>query len=174
MNSKTTTTSATFTKKQQKFLSTFTSPIKYFLFLLTQVPMGLVCGMKVREVTLTACTTYLPFRWINKNPFASIYFAVQSMAAELSTAALGVLALYEAEESIAFILVDMKAEFHKKAVKGITFTCEMGEEIRETVKKASLSTEAQTITAKTVGKMADGTIVSEFYFTWSFKKRSKS
>jgi hypothetical protein len=31
---------------------------------------------------------YLKHRWINQNPFNSMYFAVQAMAAELATGAL--------------------------------------------------------------------------------------
>ncbi|MCZ6693800.1 MAG: hypothetical protein O6939_07840, partial [Bacteroidetes bacterium] len=41
-------------------------------------------------VTLTGnqCQTTIPYKFLNKNPFQSTYFAVQSMAAEASTAAL--------------------------------------------------------------------------------------
>jgi len=42
----------------------------------------------------------------------------------------------------------------------------------DAVEKAISTGEAQVATFKTIGRMADGTIVSEFEFSWSFKQRS--
>lgn len=158
--------------KQEKLRRQVTNPWKFGLFLLTQLPMGLIAGMRLRHIDAEKCVTSVPFKWLTKNPFKSMYFAVQSMAAELSTATACLLAVQGHKPSIAFIIVDLKATFGKKATGRVYFTCEDGMKAFNAVDKALETGEAQKATFKTVGKMADGTIVSEFEFTWSFKQRS--
>lgn len=144
---------------------------KFGLFMLAKLPMGLIAGMRLREITADKCVTSVPFKYLNKNPFQSIYFAVQSMAAELSTATPCLLAVAGHSPSVAFIIVDLKATFHKKATGRVFFTCNDGKKAFEAVDRAITSGEAQQVTFHTIGQMADGTVVSEFDFTWSFKQR---
>ncbi len=159
--------------EQEKFKLRISNSAKFKLFLLTQLPMGLIAGMKLRTIEPDKCVTSVPFKWLNKNPFKSVYFAVQAMAAELSTATPCLLAVRGYKPSVAFIIVDMKAHFFKKATDSVTFTCMEGSKAFDAVEKAITTSEAQIVTFKTVGKMDDGTVVSEFEFTWSFKQRSK-
>jgi hypothetical protein len=93
------------------------------------------------------------------------------MAAELSTASTCLLAVSGQTPSIAFIIVSCKAEFHKKAVDRVFFTCEDAGQAFDAVERCKKSGEAETATFHTVGKMKDGTIVANFEFTWSFKQR---
>ncbi|MEP1033265.1 thioesterase [Ekhidna sp.] len=157
--------------KQQKLASQVTSGFKFPFYLMKSLPMGWIAGLRVRELTPERCTTSVPFKNLNKNPFKSIYFAVQSMAAELSTASPCLLAITGKKPSVAFIIVDLKANFTKKASDRVYFTCEDGAKAFEAVDQCISSGEATESTFKTVGKMKDGTIVSEFEFTWSFKQR---
>ena len=125
----------------------------------------------MRELNEEKCTTSVPFKFLNKNPFKSIYFAVQSMAAELSTATPCMLAITGKKPSVAFIIVDLKATFSKKATGRVYFTCEDGSKAFAAVEKCIETGDSAEVTLKTVGKMKDGTVVSEFEFTWSFKQR---
>ena len=93
------------------------------------------------------------------------------MAAELSTAASCMVAIQGHQPSIALIIVDMKAKFRKKATGKVFFTCVHQGQTYDTVAQAVASKKAQTLSLKTIGKMSDGTLVSEFTFTWSFKQR---
>ncbi len=160
-------------EKQQQLKQQVTSSFKFGLYMLFNLPMGLLAGLRIMELTPTKCITTVPFKHINKNPFKSTYFAVQSMAAELSTASPCLLAVTGHKPSVAFIIVDMKASFHKKATDKVFFNCEDGLHAFDAVTKTLKTGEAQTATFKTIGKMKDGTIVSEFEFTWSFKQRSR-
>ena len=145
---------------------------KFQLYLLKNLPMGFLAGLRIEHVTENACTTSVPFKWLNKNPFQSMYFAVQSMAAELSTATTCLIATLGQKPSIAFIIVDCKAQFFKKATQKVYFTCEDADQAFEAVEMCKKSDEAVTKTFKTTGKQKDGTVVAEFEFTWSFKRRS--
>lgn len=133
--------------------------------------MGWIAGLRVRELDKGKCTTSVPFKFLTKNPFKSTYFAVQSMAAELSTATPCLLAITGQKPSVAFIIVDLKATFTKKATGRVYFTCEDGARAFKAVEKCIQTGESEEATFKTVGKMKDGTVVSEFEFTWSFKQR---
>lgn len=157
-------------EKQQKMVRQVTSnKFKWYLF--SQLPMGWIAGLRVRSLSAEKCVTSVPYKWLTKNPFRSMYFAVQSMAAELSTASTCLLAVTGQKPSIAFIIVDMKASFYKKATSRVYFTCENAAQAFDAVVKCKENGEAQTATFKTIGKMEDGTVVSEFEFTWSFKQR---
>ena len=101
-----------------------------------------------------------------------MYFAVQSMGAELSTASPCLLAISGAQPSIAIILVNIKGQFYKKAVSKVYFECTEGFKSFEAVEKCKATGEPELVTMSTIGKMADGTVVSEFELTWSLKQRS--
>ena len=145
---------------------------KFRLYLLSQLPMGWLAGLRVQEIGPDQCVTSVPFFWWNKNPFNSMYFAVQSMAAELSTAANCVLAVAGQKPSVAVIIVGCKANFLKKATSKVYFTCRDGHKAYHAVAQCLASGEAEEVTLNTVGTMSDGTAVAEFEFTWSFKARS--
>ncbi|NLR91893.1 MULTISPECIES: DUF4442 domain-containing protein [Flammeovirga] len=161
------------TPKQEKFAQKMLNPLKFKLFTMTQVPLGFIAGMKLKTLEASKCSTTLPYKFLNKNPFKSTYFAAQSMAAELSTAALGMLHLSEHMKTIAFIIVDMEAKFVKKATAKVTFTCIEGDKVKKAIEDAYATGESVEVKMLTEGKMPDGTVVSRFYFTWSFKKRSR-
>jgi acyl-coenzyme A thioesterase PaaI-like protein len=140
--------------------------------MLTHLPMGLLAGLRIRTLNEQQTVVSVPFKYLNKNPFRSIYFAVQSMAAEMSTATACLLAVEGHTPTVAFIIVDLKANFTKKATGRVFFTCHENAKAFAAVASCIQTGEATQATFKTVGKMADGTVVSEFEFTWSFKQRT--
>lgn len=159
-------------KEQIKYRDDLLSPLTQKLFYLKSLPMGLISGIRITHLDEEKAISEVPYRWRNKNPFKSMYFAVQSMAAELSTAAPVFMALKGIDENIAFIVVGLKAEFVKKAQSKVTFSCLDYEEIYTAISKLNQHDDTATITAKSIGKDANGDEVAIFYFTWSFKIRS--
>ena len=142
------------------------------IFMGTKLPLGLFAGLRVDNLDGYSCSVSLPYGWRSQNPFRSIYFAAQAMAAELSTGALAMLACQSSNSSIAMLITHMEADFIKKANKRTTFICSQGAELFDTVYQAANSSEAHELTVESNGTMPDGTVVSTFRFTWSFKKRS--
>ena len=140
-------------------------------FFLVNVPMLLLAGVKVTHLNQDSATTTVPYRRLNRNPFKSMYFAVQSMAAELSTAMLCIPALRASPVPVASLILNVQADFVKKATAATTFTCEDGEAATAAVEQAIQTGEAVTFKASTEGTMPDGTVVSRFVFTWSFRAR---
>lgn len=158
--------------QQKKLASKLTNPFLLMFYMFFKLPMGFLAGLRVREMSKERTVVSVPFKRRNKNPFKSIYFAVQSMAAEMSTASGCMLAIQAQSPSVAFIIVDLKASFSKKATSQTYFTCEQNHKAFEAVAKCIESGEATQATFETVGKMKDGTEVARFEFTWSFKQRS--
>ncbi|MFY0686832.1 MAG: DUF4442 domain-containing protein [Cyclobacteriaceae bacterium] len=156
---------------QEKVRKQVRNPWKFGLFLFLKVPMGFIAGMRIVDLSASKCVTSVPFKFLTKNPFKSMYFAVQAMAAELSTAATCMLAVQGQKPSIAYIIVDCKAQFKKKATAKVFFTCDDVEQAFIAVEKCKTDDNPQLVTFTTIGKMADGTEVAEFKFTWSFKRR---
>jgi Domain of unknown function (DUF4442) len=152
----------------------FANPFLVRLFFLRTLPLALFAGVRLRALDARACTTSVPYGWRSTNPFRSTYFAALAMAAELSTGALGMLAVQQAPEPVALLIVDMTASFEKKATALATFTCEDGERAFAAVASALATGEPATADMTTVGRLPDGTGVACFTFRWSFKRRRKA
>jgi hypothetical protein len=149
-----------------------TGAVGFWLWMLVKLPAALFCGVRLKEVGEERCVTTVPYGWRSQNPFKSTYFAAQAMAAEMSTGALVLLATADMEVPFSTLIVDMKATFGKKATGLATFTCEGGPATWAAVREAKATGEARVIALDTVGRLADGTEVSRFTFTWSVKPKS--
>ncbi len=152
------------------------NPFLMRFFMLAKMPLGFFAGLRVKSLETGRCETAIRYGWRNTNPFRSMYFAAQSMAAELSTGAIAMLAVKAApqsstKQSVAMLITGLESTFGKKATGLVTFTCEDGAEIFAAVRETLATGEPAVVRAETVGRMDDGTEVSRFVFTWSFKKR---
>lgn len=145
---------------------------KYHLFLLFKLPIAIIAGVRLRSISLESCTTSVKHRWLNQNPFQSIYFAVQAMAAELSTGALVLQFIKQQKSSISMLVVAQQAEFFKKATGRIYFVCNDGAAIENAIKNAVNTNEAQICIMEAVGKNENGDTVAVFKFTWSVKQKN--
>ena len=142
---------------------------RYFFFLITKLPMCLLAGVKVKTLNEQESATTVPYNFINKNPFNSMYFAVQAMAAELST---GTLIFLHLDQSKMFVIVtDIKAKYFKKAKSTITFVCKDGNRIMETINQASKSYDSCSCSMTASGFDSNNECVSKFEITWSLKRK---
>ena len=136
-----------------------------------KLPSAYITGVRVKTISNAHCVTTVKHRWINQNPFKSMFWAVQGMAAELSTGALVMTAIKESGENISMLVANNKASFLKKAKGRIYFECNDGDLIRETIQRAIDRKDGQTCWMKSVGKDATGDVVSIFEFEWTIKIR---
>ena len=157
---------------QESFRKKMTNPLLFRLFLLFKIPLGFLSGMKVVELNKQRAVSTVKYKWLNRNPFRSLYFGVQAMTAELCTGTMALMAIYKTQPSIAGIVTGVEGEFLKQAKGRMHFTCEDGKMLFDAVEKCKTSDEGQIVKVKSTGTMKDGTVVAIFHFTWSFKKRS--
>ncbi len=144
---------------------------KFKLFLLKDLPMGFLAGMRVRELTEEKGVVTIPYKYLTKNPFKSMYFACLAMAAELSTGILCIASTYKSKPKVSTLVLGIEGEFNKKAVGLITFTCLDGKKIQEAVETSIHTGEGKIVTAMTTGVDEGGDQVAQFKITWSFKPK---
>lgn len=143
-------------------------------FLLAKLPSAYISGVRVTELNSSFCTVRIRESWMNKNPFNSIYFAAQSMAAELSTGALVFQELEKSGYSISMLVTSCNMDFQKKAKGKILFSCLQGEEVARAILAAVETKQGQILRLKSRGVDSHGALVSEMVFEWSIKlKNSK-
>ena len=101
-----------------------------------------------------------------------MFWAVQGMAAELSTGALIIMKIKQLNRNISMLVIKNEAQFTKKAKGQIIFSCSQGKEIDMLLQKAIETGIGQTITLTAEGRDASGDVVSKFNFLWSVKLKS--
>ncbi len=167
----------TLTANAQAMQARVSRPSLFWAWSLWKLPAARFAGVRLESLTPERCVTSVPYGWRSQNPFHSTYFAAQAMAAELSTGALGLLAIEDAGVPISLLITGMEASFGKKAVARSTFVCEDGATVFAAIDAAKATGEAQTFVLRTVGTMLDGPTpgleVSRFSFTWSVKAKRR-
>ena len=145
------------------------TPSKLNTFLLFKLPSAYFSGVRVKQISTEQCTVTVKHKWINQNPFNSMYFAVQAMAAELSTGALVMYHIKNSGKKISMLVANNKGNFSKKARGRITFTCAQGHLIKEAIERTVATGEGQTFWMKSIGTDEKGVQVSEMDFEWSIR-----
>lgn len=144
-----------------------TSKINLFLFF--KLPSAYFCGVRTKYIDNQKCATTVKHRWINQNPFSSMYFAVQAMAAELATGALVMSYIKSSNKNISMLVANSTSNFSKKATGRITFLCKDGFIVQNAINQAINTGEGQTVWLQSIGKNEKGDQVSEFNFEWTVK-----
>lgn len=138
-------------------------------FLFFKLPSAWWCGVRLTELEENHAVASVRYRWINQNPFKSMFWAVQGMAAELATGALVMQQIRKSGKSVSMLVLTNKANFHKKARGRIFFRCEDGPQLNEAMDRALASGEGHTVWMKSIGTNENGEVVSEFDFEWTIK-----
>lgn len=138
-------------------------------FLFFKLPAAFISGVRAKQIDADQCTVTVKHRWINQNPFNSMYFAVQAMAAELTTGALVMYHIQKSGKKISMLVANNKGNFTKKATGRITFICKDGHLIEEAIQRTIATGEGQTFWMKSIGTNEQGIQVSEMDFEWSVR-----
>lgn len=142
---------------------------KFNQFTFLKLPAAWWTGVRVKSINDGSCVVTVKHSWRNQNPFKSMFWAVQGMAAELSTGAMVINQIRQSGKKISMLVANNNANFSKKATGRITFTCNDGHLIKEAIDKTVATGEGQTFWMKSVGVNEDGVVVSTFNFEWTVK-----
>lgn len=159
--------------KGKKFRDRIDNWFLFNLFLLIKLPLAWIAGSRIKLIEPEACAISMPYGWRNQNPFQSMYFAAQSMSAEMSTGMLCMLAIEHSGEDVAMLVSDNSSRFTKKTNGHVTFTCKDGKKMFDAVAETCETGEPVLVEMKSFGVMDNGVEVSNFTFTWTVKKRSR-
>lgn len=147
-------------------------PSKVNLFLMLKLPSAWICGVRLKSIDEKSSLVRVKHRWINQNPFKSLYFAVQNMAAELSTGVLVMHAIQSQKKPVSMLVIEAQSQFFKKATGQIKFKCFDGKIINDAVEKSLKDNSPQIIEVSSKAYNSQNQLVSEFSFTWSVKPKS--
>ena len=145
--------------------------LKFNLYTFFNLPSAWWSGVRVTSFDDNLAEVSVRHRWVNQNPFGSIFWAVQGMAAELSTAIFVMRAIKKTGVPVSMLVINNNATFKKKARGLIKFNCNQGIEVTEVVQNAISSGEAKKIILKSEGKDMSGDVVSAFEFEWTIKRK---
>jgi hypothetical protein len=154
------------------FTKQIKDPVRFRFFMLQRLPAALFAGLRIKTFDEQHAVVTVKYKWFNQNPFRSMYFAIQSMAAEMSTGLLASGQVYQRKPAVSMLVVGLEAKFLKKAVDTITFTCNDGQAISQAIESCIDSEESATVRTQSTGRNEAGEIVSEFWITWSFKSKA--
>lgn len=142
---------------------------KFNSYMFFKIPAAWWSGVRLFELSETRAITRVRHRWVNQNPFNSMFWAVQGMAAEFASGALAIHHIRRSGKPVSMLVINNKANFSKKAKGLITFTCDQGEAIRGAIDLAIQTGEGQSLWMRSIGLNSEGETVSTFEFEWSFK-----
>ena len=106
------------------YLKKVNNSFLYRLFLIAKLPIAWISGLKVNKVTTEKAQISIRYKYLNQNPFKSMYFACQAMAAEMSTGLLAMGYIDSHSQEISMLVLDLSSKFNKKAVGKIQFVCD--------------------------------------------------
>ncbi len=153
------------------FKDIISNPIKFRFFLFTKLPAAFFAGLRIQHFDANSCVVRIRYSWFSMNPFKSIYFAVEAMAAEMCSGMLAFGQVYQRTPKVSMLVVKMEAAYIKKGTGILYFTCKDGPALEEAIRKAIQTGEGQTLVCKSVGVNEKGDTVATFDFTWSFKAK---
>jgi len=146
-----------------------TSSINRYLFF--KLPSAWWCGVRLASISTKSAQVTIKHKWFNQNPFKSIYFAAQAMAAELATGVLVMHQIHDSGKKISMLVAESNAVFTKKATGKITFICEDGLLAQQAIATTIRTGAGEVFWLKSIGYDQKNEIVAEFNFKWTVKAK---
>lgn len=156
-----------------KFRAFALSRFRLGAFLFLKLPAAWIAGVRLAKLTGDASEVHIRYKWLNTNPFGSIYFAVLCMAGELASGILAMQHVYGANPAISILVVELQAGFFKKAKGLIRFVCTDGTAMAAAIEQAKATGEGVTVVGVSNGYDEENNHVAQFNVTWSFKVKQK-
>lgn len=148
------------------------TPSKINTFMLFKLPLAYFGGVRVVSISEKTVIVRIKHRWINQNPFKSMFWAAQGMAAEMSTGVSVMKGIQDSGRKVSMLVTNQKGNFTKKATGKIRFECHNGDLVANAIKESIETGEGRVITMKSEGFNKEGVSVSNFEFEWSLKVKA--
>jgi len=142
------------------------------LFGLRKIPLLLFVRPTVTAISSQRIVVLLPLKRRNKNHWGSMYFGALNIGADCASGLLVMQLIAQRGVPISLIFKDCHAEFHKRAMDDVAFTCEQGDEIAQLIEQAATTgkrVEMPVRVVASVPSLADE-VVATFTLTLSLKR----
>ncbi|MCO5258560.1 MAG: DUF4442 domain-containing protein [Crocinitomicaceae bacterium] len=157
----------------QAFQKRMLNPILFRLMLYKMLPLAALTGVKLNTLDRDSVQLSVKYKFLNKNPFKTTYWAVLGMCAEMASGLLLLMYTYKLNPSVSTYVLSSDAKFIKRALGKTTFVCKQGAEIEQIIIEAIESKEPKEISCQTLAYNEQNELIAEFNFVWGVKVRTK-
>ena len=154
--------------KLEKEIKNLSKPLRFRIFTTLKMPSSAFVGLKIEEFSTESCTTSLPGGWRTQNPFRSMYWAVQGMAAEMSTGAFPFAISRSISQNLRMYVIGVESDFIKVARGKIVFYCSNLFDAYNAIEETIRTKKSAKCDLISTGKDSSGEVVSKWIFKWNF------
>ncbi len=144
---------------------------------LAKVPLIALVGTSIVAVDEEKVIVKIPLNRLTRNHLKSMYFGTLAIGADCAGGYLAARKIFKEKLPITFVFKDFKAEFLKRPVGDVHFTCEDGKKIDATIGEALTSGERENVTVLIKATVPKSETPEEpvalFHLTLSLKKKTK-
>lgn len=155
----------------QEYRKRVSNPFLFKLGLMKDLPLASMIGVKLTKLDEVESNLTVSYKFLNKNPFKTTYWAVLGMSAEMASGLLLLMYTHKLKPSVSTFVIGCEAKFVKRALGTTTFKCVQGHEIAEKIKRTCETFAPEEIKCITNAYDENGELVAEFIFTWGIKAR---
>jgi len=137
--------------------------------MLFKLPLAYLGGVRVASIEKETAIVNIRHKWLNQNPFKSMFWAAQGMAAEMATGVLVMRGIENIGKKVSMLVINQRGNFTKKATGTIRFECHHGGLVANALEESNKTGEGRVITMKAEGFNTEGVSVCNFHFEWSLK-----
>lgn len=159
--------------KIAKGMSRMKIPGALHTFSLAKLPLSVAAGLRIDTLDDRECVVSLPGGWRTRNPFGSMYWAAQGMAAEMATGVHGLLYSQAAPVPVRMILSGCEGSFTRMLKGRGRFVFDEADEVRAVIERTLATGEALECATTVKGYDPAGEEVSSWTFTWAFRAKLK-
>ncbi len=141
--------------------------------MLFKLPLAYLGGVRVASIEKETAIVNITHKWLNQNPFKSLFWAAQGMAAEMATGVLVMRGIENIGKKVSMLVINQRGNFTKKATGKIRFECHNGDFVANALEESANTGEGRVITMKSEGFNSDGISVCSFHFEWSLKVKNE-
>ena len=145
------------------------TPKRINRFMFFKLPLAYIGGVRVVSIEKETAIVNITHKWMNQNPFKSMFWAAQGMAAEMTTGVLVMKGIENLGKNVSMLVTNQRGNFTKKATGKIRFECHHGGLVANALEESAENGEGRVITMKAEGFNKDGVSVCNFHFEWSLK-----
>ena len=145
------------------------TPKRINRFMLFKLPLAYLAGVRVISITGETAIVHITHKWMNQNPFQSMFWAAQGMAAVMATGVLVMRGIENIGAKVSMLVTNQRGNFTKKATGKIRFECHHGGLVADALEESAKTGEGRVITMKAEGFNTEGISVCNFHFEWSLK-----
>ena len=154
--------------KLEKEIKNLSKPLRFRIFTILKMPSSAFVGLKITQFSTESCTTTIPGGWRTQNPFRSMYWAVQGMAAEMTTGAFPFAISRSISQNLRMYVIGVESDFIRRARGKIVFKCSNLFDAYNAIEETLKTKEPVNCDLISTGKDSSGEVVSKWIFRWNF------